>query len=104
MRRTGLASGLALAVRPAGPAEVSARKGGSRRCFLRSGSYGGVRKEAFRPGGCDIFTAPGAPAATVAAPTKAGTFTFSVHVHPFLSTTPSTDGTYSITVASKPHK
>jgi len=38
-------------------------------------------------------------------PTKAGTFTFSVHVHPFLSTTPSTDGTFSITVApSKPRK
>ena len=38
-------------------------------------------------------------------PTKAGTFTFSVHVHPFLATTPSTDGTFSITVApSKPGK
>jgi hypothetical protein len=38
-------------------------------------------------------------------PTKAGTFTWSVHVHPFLATTPSTDGTYRITVApSKPHK
>jgi putative Ig domain-containing protein len=37
--------------------------------------------------------------------TKAGTFTFSVHVTPFAATTPSTDGTYSITVApAKPHK
>ena len=35
-------------------------------------------------------------------PTKAGTFTFSVHVTPFGATTPSTDGTYSITVASSP--
>ena len=32
-------------------------------------------------------------------PTKAGTFTWSVHVHPFLATTPSTDGTYRIKVA-----
>jgi hypothetical protein len=38
-------------------------------------------------------------------PTTAGTFTWSVHVHPFLATTPSTDGTYRITVApSKPYK
>jgi hypothetical protein len=38
-------------------------------------------------------------------PTKAGTFTFSVHVTPFGATTPSTDGTFSITVSpSKPHK
>lgn len=37
-------------------------------------------------------------------PTKAGTFMWSVHVHPFLSTTPSTDGIYSITVAPKPRK
>ena len=44
MRASGLASGLALAVRPAGSAEVSARKGGSRRCFLRSGLCGAVRK------------------------------------------------------------
>ena len=35
-------------------------------------------------------------------PTKAGTFTWSVHVTPFGATTPSTDGTYSITVASSP--
>ena len=35
-------------------------------------------------------------------PTKAGTFTFSVHVTPFGATTPSTDGTYSITVAPSP--
>jgi hypothetical protein len=33
----GLASGLALAVRPAGAAEAPALKGGSRRSFLRSG-------------------------------------------------------------------
>jgi hypothetical protein len=32
-------------------------------------------------------------------PTKAGTFTWSVHVHPFLATMPSTDGTYRIKVA-----
>jgi hypothetical protein len=31
--------------------------------------------------------------------TKAGTFTWSVHVHTFLATTPSTDGTYRIKVA-----
>jgi hypothetical protein len=38
-------------------------------------------------------------------PTKAGTFTWSVHVTPFGATTPSTDGTYAITVApSKHHK
>ena len=38
-------------------------------------------------------------------PTKAGTFTWSVHVTPFGATTPSTDGTYRITVAPpKPHK
>ena len=38
-------------------------------------------------------------------PTKAGTFTWSVHVTPFGATTPSTDGTYRITVApSKPHR
>ena len=38
-------------------------------------------------------------------PTKAGTFTFSVHVTPFGATTPSANGTYSITVArSKPLK
>jgi hypothetical protein len=38
-------------------------------------------------------------------PTKAGTFTWSVHVTPFGATAPSTDGTYRITVApSKPHK
>ena len=38
-------------------------------------------------------------------PTKAGTFMWSVHVTPFGATTPSTDGTYRITVApSKPHK
>jgi len=39
-------------------------------------------------------------------PTKAGTFTWSVHVTPFGATTPSTDGTYSITVAKspKPHR
>ena len=38
-------------------------------------------------------------------PTKAGTFTWSVHVTPFGATTPSTDGTYTITVApSKHHK
>jgi hypothetical protein len=35
-------------------------------------------------------------------PTKAGTFTWSVHVTPFGATTPSTDGTYSITVAPSP--
>jgi len=38
-------------------------------------------------------------------PTKAGTFTWSVHVTPFGATTPSANGTYSITVArSKPLK
>jgi hypothetical protein len=36
-RVSGLASGLALAVRPAGLAEAPALKGGSRRSFLRSG-------------------------------------------------------------------
>ena len=36
-RVSGLASGLALAVRPAGSAEAPALKGGSRRSFLRSG-------------------------------------------------------------------
>jgi hypothetical protein len=35
-------------------------------------------------------------------PTKAGTFTWSVHVTPFGAMTPSTDGTYSITVAPPP--
>ena len=35
-------------------------------------------------------------------PTKAGTFTWSVHVTPFGATTPSTDGTYSIRVAPAP--
>jgi hypothetical protein len=35
-------------------------------------------------------------------PTKTGTFTFGVHVTPFGATTPSTDGTYSITVAQSP--
>ena len=35
-------------------------------------------------------------------PTKAGTFTFSVHVTPFGATTPITDGTFSITVAPSP--
>ncbi len=34
-------------------------------------------------------------------PTKKGTFTFSVHVTPFGASTPSTDGTYSITVFPK---
>ena len=36
-RLSGLASGLALAVRPAGSVEAPALKGGSRRSFLRSG-------------------------------------------------------------------
>ena len=36
-RVSGLASGQALAVRPAGVAEAPALKGGSRRSFLRSG-------------------------------------------------------------------
>ncbi len=36
-RVSGLASGLALAVRPAGSVEAPALKGGSRRSFLRSG-------------------------------------------------------------------
>ena len=44
-RALGLAFGLALAVRPVGSAEVSARKGGSRRSFLRSGFCGAVRKD-----------------------------------------------------------
>jgi hypothetical protein len=35
-------------------------------------------------------------------PTKQGTFTFSVHVTPFAATTPSTDGTFSITVGAPP--
>jgi hypothetical protein len=35
-------------------------------------------------------------------PTKKGTFTFTVHVTLFGATTPSTDGTYSITVFPKP--
>jgi hypothetical protein len=35
-------------------------------------------------------------------PSKKGTFTFTVHVHPFLSATPSTNGTYSIKVRPKP--
>src|SRR5215469_8923559 len=39
-RPAGLASGLALAVRPAGAAEAPALKGGSRRSFLRSGQKG----------------------------------------------------------------
>jgi len=36
-------------------------------------------------------------------PTKKGTFTWSVHVTLFGASTPSTDGTYSITVSPKPH-
>ena len=35
-------------------------------------------------------------------PTKPGTYTFSVHVTPFGATTPSTNGTYRITVAPAP--
>ena len=44
-RLLGLASGLALAVRPAGSAEAPRARAGSRRCFLRSGFCGAVRKE-----------------------------------------------------------
>ena len=36
-------------------------------------------------------------------PTKKGTFTWSVHVTLFGASTPSTDGTYRITVGPKPH-
>lgn len=36
-------------------------------------------------------------------PTKKSTFAFTVHVTLFGASTPSTDGTYSITVAPKPH-
>jgi hypothetical protein len=36
-------------------------------------------------------------------PTKQGTFTWTVHVTPFGATSPSTNGTYSITV-SRPHR
>jgi hypothetical protein len=36
-------------------------------------------------------------------PTKKGTFTFTVHVTLFGVSTPSTDGTYSITVSPRPH-
>ena len=35
-------------------------------------------------------------------PTGAGTFTFTVHVTPFGASTPSTNGTYSITVGPAP--
>jgi hypothetical protein len=79
-RISGLASGLALAVRPAVAAEVSARKGGSRRCFLRSGRCGAVGKDlrvplrvegptrtmrGIPPGCCDILPAIAAPSTRV---------------------------------------
>jgi len=49
-RRSGLASGLALTVRQARRVgRGSARKGGSRRCFLRSGFCGAVRKDLWVP-------------------------------------------------------
>jgi hypothetical protein len=44
-RVPGLASGLALAVRPARVGSGSAHKDGSRRCFLRSGFCEAIRKD-----------------------------------------------------------
>jgi hypothetical protein len=44
-RLSGLAFGLALAVRPARVGSGSAHKGGSRRCFLRSVLCEAVRKD-----------------------------------------------------------
>src|SRR5271167_1858045 len=50
-----------------------------------------------------LLTSNGAAGTIVGGtPTKPGTYTFTVHVTPFGATTPSTNGTYSITVGPPP--
>ena len=66
-RVSGLASGLALAVRPAGLAEVSRVNGApqARPALAGCGAplAGGASPDNARPAGCDVFTASGASGA-----------------------------------------